>query len=253
MFQLPSKICPHLNCHKMLDDVIYQHGIIFCPHCQKSLLVNPFTPELETMTFWQFVRYFIKRQWKLYAVFSIIMVLFVGVIELVANFDNIHFSTELWITFSALVCILIVIGIYKLEKNLQNYHYHKLKNKPILKGIDDYQTVKDDFKISLALEELKTSFDKFAIFCPNCHSQRLHQRIDDFYCQNCQHQFELNPKLKNIETYNLIITYLLIFFIIGNLGDSSYLMTLFIPSFFFVNLITQYYWFKTPKCKTQSP
>lgn len=40
-------------------------------------------------------------------------------------------------------------------KNLQNYHYYKLKNKPILKGIDTYDLVKDDFEISVALEDLR--------------------------------------------------------------------------------------------------
>ncbi|STZ63220.1 Uncharacterised protein [Moraxella lacunata] len=252
MLKNTPTICPHPNCGKVLDDVIYHHGIVFCPHCQTSLLVNPFLPELEKMTFWQFSQRFIKNQWKLYAVFSIIMGLFVGLIELIANFDNIHFSAELWITFSVLLCMSIVIGIYKFEKNLQNYHYHKLKNKPILNGVDDYQTVKDDFKISLALEELKASFYQFSPCCPNCHSQRLHQRIDDFYCQNCHHQFIINPKLNNINTYNLVITYILMFVAIRHF-DSFYLILLFIPLLFLVNLISQYYWCKTPKWQLQSP
>lgn len=245
--------CPHHDCGKNFTHVDYHHGIVFCPHCQKSLLINPFLPELEKMTFWQFSQRFIKNQWKLYAVFSIIMGLFVGLIELIANFDNIHFSAELWITFSVLLCMLIVIGIYKFEKNLQNYHHHQLKNKPILKGVDDYQTVKDDFKISLALEELKASFYQFSPCCPNCHSQRLHQRIDDFYCQNCHHQFELNPKLKDIKNYYLVASYLVLFMMIRYFGNNFYYLLFMIPLFFFVNLITQYYWCKTPKWTILSP
>ncbi|STY90316.1 hypothetical protein [Moraxella bovis] len=250
---LPT-ICPHSNCGKVLNDVIYHHGILFCPHCQKSLLINPFLPELEKMTFWQFVHQFIKRQGKSYVIFGVIMGLFVGLIELIANFDKIHFSAELWITFSALLCILIVIGIYKFEKNLQNHHYYRLKNKPILKGVDDYQSVKDDFKISLALEELKASFYQFTPCCPNCHSQRLHQRIDDFYCQNCHHKFELNPKLKDIKNYYLVASYLVLFMMmIRHFGNNFYYLLFMIPSFFFVNLITQYYWCKTPKWQLQPP
>lgn len=252
MLKNTPTICPHSNCGKSFDDVIYHHGIVFCPHCQKSLLVNPFLSELEKMTFWQFVRQFIKKQGKSYVIFGVIMGLFVGLIELIANFNKIHFSAELWITFSALLCILIVIGIYKFEKKLQNYHYYKLKNKPILKGVDAYDLVKDDFYVSVALEDLKVKFNTFTPCCQNCHSQRLHQKIDKFYCQNCHHQFMINPKLNNINTYNLVITYILMFVVIRHF-DSFYLILLFIPLLFLVNLISQYYWCKTPKWQLQSP
>ncbi|STZ08024.1 Uncharacterised protein [Moraxella caprae] len=252
MLKNTPAICPHPSCHKVLDDVIYHHGIIFCPHCQTSLLVNPFLPELEKMTFAQFSRRFIKTQWKFYIGSMIIFAIFIAVIEVVANFDKLNLGSGFWITLSLMALILLGIGIYFMEKNLQNYHYYKLKNKPLLKGIDTYDLVKDDFYVSVALEDLKVKFNTFAPCCQNCHSQRLHQKIDKFHCQNCHHQFMINQKLNNINTYNLVITHILMFVVIRHF-DSFYLILLFIPLLFLVNLISQYYWCKTPKWQLQSP
>ncbi|WP_157073913.1 hypothetical protein [Moraxella oblonga] len=210
-------------------------------------------PELEKMTFRQFARRFIKTQWKLYADAMIIFAIFIAIVEVIANFDKINLGSVFWIKLSLMALILLGVGIYFMEKNLQNYHYYKLKNKPILKGVDTYNLVKDDFEISVTLEDLKVKFNTFAPCCPNCHSQRLHQKIDKFHCQNCHHQFIISPKLNNINTHHLVIIYVLMFFIIRSLSDGSYLMLLFIPILFLVNLSSQYYWCKTPKWKLQSP
>lgn len=245
--------CPHHDCGKNFTHVDYHHGVVFCPHCQKSLLVNPFLPELEKMTFRQFAKRFTKNQWKVYAVTAIMFAFFIAIIEVVANFDKINLGAGFWITLSVFALILLGIAIYFIEKNLQNYHYDKLKNKPILKGVDTCDLVKDDFHVSVALEDLKAQFNAFTPFCPNCHSQRIHQKIDEFNCQNCHIKFILNPKLKNINTYKFIVSYILMFFVIKYSYDNFYFMFLFIPLLFFVNSILEYYWCKTPKWTILSP
>lgn len=116
MLKNTPTICPHPNCGKVLDDVIYHHGIVFCPHCQKSLLINPFLAELEKMTFAQFSRRFIKRQWKFYIGAMIIFAIFIAIIEVVANFDKINLGSGFWITLSLMALILLGVGIYFVEK-----------------------------------------------------------------------------------------------------------------------------------------
>lgn len=240
--------CPH--CHQDLTSLEKCHYISFCPHCHNSILVNPFTPELEQMAFWQFVRYFMKTQWKLYAVLGGLSGVFVVIIKVIADFEKIHLGMGFWVTTFLAGLGLVGIGIYFLEKDLQTY---RLKNKPIKKGVDTYDLVKEDIKISTALEELKTQFNLFSAYCPACHSQRLHHGVDGFVCQNCYHHFKLNSALKRLTTISLIFQYLFLLVLIRQLGDNLGILPLFIPVLFVINLITQYYWFKTPKWKTQSP
>lgn len=245
--------CPHTDCAKPLKDIIYHHGIVFYPHCQKSLVVNPFTADLEKMTFWAFIPYFIKTQYKLYAVVTIIFAVFVAIIEVIDNFDKINFGQAFWIGLSVWAFLLLGLAIFYLEKHLKNYRYNKLKNKLLLKGVDYYDDVKEDIKISVASEELKSTFDGFGFYCPNCHSQRFHQHNDEFICQNCHHRLMINKQLKKIEFYRLVIHYILMFMIIRYLDNGFYVIMALIPLLFLVNLIFHYYWFKTPKCNIQSP
>lgn len=243
-----SYICPHSDCGKSFDDVIYHQSIIFCPHCQKSLLVNPFSPDLEQMTFWQFAKYFTKRQYKLYAVIFGVFTLFYAIIFIVDNFDELNIGAGVWITAFSMIALLVIVGIYHLEKGAKKYHFYKIKNKPILNGVDTNDDVKDNFNISLAHDELKTTFDRFAIYCPNCQSQRLHKTTDDdFMCQNCHTTLRLNPKLKIINAVQSVLHYIVIFMAIPYSNHHIYPLFLVIPVLFFIHLIIQYHWYKTPK------
>ncbi|ANB92337.1 hypothetical protein MOVS_10575 [Moraxella ovis] len=245
---LAPRTCPHSDCGQVFDNVIYENGIIFCPHCQKSILVNPFTPDLEQITFWQFTKYFTKHQYKIYTVVAVMFAIFYAIIFTVYNFDKLNLGTGFWITFAIIIGILIVMGIFAIENNLKYYHAYKLKNKLIVKGVDIYDTIKNDFNVSLAHDELKTTFNRFTAYCPHCQSQRLHKTIDDdFVCQNCHTTLRLNPKLKNISLIQFILNYLIAFLMIRYLGADFYFFILFTPALFLINLLTNYHWYKTPK------
>lgn len=240
-----SNTCPH--CNQALDSIITCQSVVFCGCCQNSLLINPFLKSLERLSFWQFIGYFIKSQYKLYLACGIICGFFVAIITIFDNLDKINVSQTFGISLIIIALIIIGVGIYYTEKKLQNYPADKLKNKLIIKGIDTYTLIQNDFKISFALEKLAEQFDKFTACCPHCGSQRLHQRLDTFVCKNCHCCFGLNKKLTHLKTINLAIQYIFIFTLIRYLDNVVYAMPLFLIVLFFVNLIAQYYWFKTSK------
>lgn len=37
----PLQHCPHENCGQLLHNIVHEKGILFCPHCQQSLLHEP--------------------------------------------------------------------------------------------------------------------------------------------------------------------------------------------------------------------
>ena len=87
------RTCPHGDCGKMFCDAIYKHGIIFCLHYQKSLWVNPFTPDLQQMTFWQFVKDFTKRYYKIYVVCTGMPILIYTAIFAFDGLDKFNLTT----------------------------------------------------------------------------------------------------------------------------------------------------------------
>lgn len=244
------RTCPHGDCGKIFCDVIYKHGIIFCPHCQKSLLVNPFTPDLQQMTFWQLVKYFIKRYYKLYAICTGIFILIYTAIFAFDGLDKFNLTTGFWVAVIILIMFLFFVAIVAIENNLRYYHAYKIKNRPLIKGVDNYDDVKNDFNISVAHDKLATSFDAHAPYCPHCQSQRFHNTADDDYvCQKCHTKSSLNPKLKNTNTIQFVLNYIILFLIIGYVSFDFYLFIYILAVFviFLINLSINYYWYKTPK------
>ncbi|ADG62118.1 hypothetical protein EJK48_2019 [Moraxella catarrhalis] len=105
----------------MFCDAIYKHGIIFCLHCQKSLLVNPFTPDLQQMTFWQFVKDFTKRYYKIYVVCTGMPILIYTAIFAFDGLDKFNLTTGFWVAVIILMIFLFFVAIVAIENNLRYY------------------------------------------------------------------------------------------------------------------------------------
>lgn len=248
----PRHRCPH--CQKTIEQSIRCHYIEFCPHCKNSVLVNPFTPDLEKMAFGQFALYFIQTKWKLFGSISVFLFAFFAVLDLIDKkpFEN-------WQTLAyfllMVALILLALGIYVFEKKCQNPSFNP-KNKAIKKGVDRYDTVKDDFKIAETLESLKDPFDAFAVFCPACRSQRLHRDLDGLVCQNCRHRFKLSRSAEYINKLNLPIYFLgMMFyntFFNTVFGLNTHTLPYFLVFLFLSNLIVEYFWYKIPKWQEKS-
>lgn len=235
-------VCPHQECGRLLNHVEYHQGIVFCPYCQKSLLVNPLKADIRQMTFWQFVIYFTKHQWKRYVVIGILLMVFIwGVF----NFEHLNISTGVGMVLLGVGLMVLGFGIYRFEKSIK---CHKLYDKPIISGIDQRHLIEGDDNISVALEDLKAEFCGFAVCCPHCQSQRLHQKDQVFICQHCHHAHTLNPKLTRIGTCQNIMSYVPLVLLIGSSVWVNYVW--FVVLLFIINLVGQYYWHKTDKWHT---
>lgn len=237
-------ICPHPDCGCSLQTPIYHHGIVFCSYCQKSILVNPFSHALQKLTPTEFMTYFIKTKYKLYISIGMMLLFFVFLMD---NIEAFNFGVYFWVAVSAVLLILVGVGIYVVEKKSKNHHDCNINNQPIMAGVDTYELIKDDIKVSFALDVLSGHFGAFGACCPDCTSQRLHEQNHGFKCQHCHHQHVPNPKLAYLQVCQQLVMFVLLFTLMGYFGVGFKMMLGLLLSWFLMNAIFDYYWFKIPK------
>lgn len=225
-FRPRTRTCPHDDCHQTFDTVVYQHGVIFCPHCKQSILIpNKLNPP-KGLGFWGIVRHTIKQDgWFLLGFCAV----FCMVIYAITHITLPNFPA--WL--SVLLFMVAVIGflVWVVRLDIKAQKGVKLGNRPIIKGVDTLDDIKDDFKISLALEDLKGKLSEPSPCCPNCQSQRLRlsPKNEYYHCLNCQQNHELNRKLKWLDYARLAMMFMVIFIINADLihGDILKLIVAF--------------------------
>ena len=93
-------------------------------------MVNPFTPDLQQMTFWQFVKDFTKRYYKLYVICTGIFILIYTAIFAFDGLDKFNLTTGFWVAVIILMIFLFFVAIVAIENNLRYYHAYKIKTDP---------------------------------------------------------------------------------------------------------------------------
>ncbi len=173
--------CPHRDCGQHFFAPINSKGVLFCPHCQQSILLKPtdtYTDKSTQKSGFQF-------QWQVltkptYWLLSFMMLLLFLYMKW-SNNGNIIF---LFFTFIIAISFvyLIIKGIS--AKGKQDYlfsftHY----NKPVYAGIDKlaemdkypfgYVIANGQLAINQpANQDIFTSYETI-YFCPCCHSQQM--------------------------------------------------------------------------------
>ncbi|UNU72510.1 hypothetical protein LU293_05140 [Moraxella nasovis] len=201
-----NKPCPH--CHHTLH-AKKVHGIVFCTHCDNSVIVNP-TPIQNTQktndnnpdatasislksAFMDFYQYHQKP--------IIITLIIPALLWLMIGTDFLKISWIYWLMFFGVMVVSAILKIINYEKNTQYYLTHHY---PIKKGVDSLTDIKNNFKFSLAHNQLSEYFDPYSPYCPKCISQRLTLNpLDEhqYTCQNCLTHICLHPKLISLKKW----------------------------------------------------
>ncbi|WP_080946153.1 hypothetical protein [Moraxella bovoculi] len=242
----PPHICPHSDCGQAFDDVIWENGIVFCPHCQRSILVNPITEQLQSQSFGAFLVDYFKR----YGVMLLAMVLAWLVFAKMIEWLDIHHHSMIGMSVIGLIVIRLVIfvfGVYLFEKRNKKY---PIGNTPILSGVDTLSSVQSDPHQSRYQERLGGLFYPFCYHCPHCSSQRIAQKSEQYHCQHCQTTLTLNPKPKWLALIKLFALLVIIFIngLINHTGEYWYLSMILVGFLvLIVFLVHRFMFIKTPK------
>lgn len=171
-----TKICVH--CQKSLDVLHHKANIIFCPHCQQSLLFVNSTPFL--------TKGFLKN-WFIYHTHDIV---FLAIVLCIFGALYIFEINGLLIIFVGLIVSVGVFGVYAdlYHKNqdecvLPNQKTQVVLSCKLTKGVDklsDNLNTDSQFGVGATQEKLSRLFyrrspimAKSSIFCPHCQSQHL--------------------------------------------------------------------------------
>ena len=95
--------CPHRDCRRLLDKITTHHGMVFCPYCHKSIVVNPVSASIN-LTFGGFFKCYVKNNYKWLSVFLSVLVVFyytiVFVDDYMANVSDVLFIGIMLLLFS---------------------------------------------------------------------------------------------------------------------------------------------------------
>lgn len=179
------KHCPHADCGQVIDEFVVKKGILFCPHCQKSILLEPVlsliqleqerlkpkTPFIKTLSFeWQIFRP------KYFALVFLLMLIII-ILNLPAIKD-LKLTQTLWI-----LGYLVFIGYDVYRQKKSKFTVNNI-DKPLIQGVDNLQQVKKHYTNFIAptgelqpvmmrrVTQTQGNYQKI-IGCPHCTSQQL--------------------------------------------------------------------------------
>lgn len=172
-----------MHCQKPLDVLHHKANIIFCPHCQKSLLFDNNTPFLTK----GFLNKNFFKNWFIYHTYDIV---FLAIVLCIFGALYIFEINGLLIIFVGLIVSVGVFGVYAdlYHKNqdecvLPNQKTQVVLSCKLTKGVDklsDNLNTDSQFGVGATQEKLSRLFyrrspimAKSSIFCPHCQSQHL--------------------------------------------------------------------------------
>ncbi|WP_230656143.1 hypothetical protein [Psychrobacter sp. I-STPA10] len=179
--------CPHTHCGQHFTFPINKKGILFCPHCQQSILLNDPNNELKLVDIkirkfnFQFEwKYLTKpKYWLLCIIFLFILVLFRWIQSHILDEGFYLILTCLYLSYIFLILLKSYLARGYRDFLLIFTHY----NKPIYAGVDNLVTVtKYPFTYvapnGYLIVNQPTNRDIFSSYddincCLQCHSQQL--------------------------------------------------------------------------------
>lgn len=192
LLKAKPRLCPHPDCGQSFDYVEMCNGIVFCPHCQKSLLVNPLTQKIQSQSLGQFFGNYIKAHYKTLLIICLIIVFMDVLLGYVSDFAG--FTLIGMIMFGFMVFLFCYFRL-----DIKKRTFYDLSKSPFYYGVDKLDTVKNANSQHNYQETLDKLFYPFAGCCPHCQSQRISHRIDNrYYCNNCQSELLFNKTLSLI-------------------------------------------------------
>lgn len=194
--QLVAKTCPHKNCGQVFNLPIIQQGILFCPHCEQSLLLSPITtnqtptphnanPFLININFnWKFLTS--PKSWLWVSIACGILVA-LRYFKGVDGFKDLQF-VFLGVIFFAVV-FLILKSIFDSSKQSNLAQLAMLPQQTLWAGMDTLSSVKRySFNYvsavnrlhCVAVKQLDKPKEDFSAIngCPHCQSQQLYNVKD---------------------------------------------------------------------------
>ena len=194
--QFVAKTCPHKDCGQVFDLPMVQQGILFCPHCEQSVLFSPITtnqtltphnanPFLININFdWKFLTSIKSWFWVSIAC---------GILVALRYFKGVDGFKDLQFIFLGVIFCAVVFFILKSisdsSKQSNLVQLAMLPEQALLAGVDTLSSVKRySFNYVSAINKLhfvavkqldKPKEDFSAINgCPHCQSQQLYNVKD---------------------------------------------------------------------------
>lgn len=234
--------CPHRDCRRLLDKITTHHGMVFCPYCHKSIVVNPVSASIN-LAFGGFFKCYVKNNYKWLSVFLSVLVVFYYTIVFVDDYMA-NVSDVLFIGIMLLFVVLFGFLFY-FEKYQKPYIDSRL---PIMAGVDKLSDINKNHDIAMALENLSNYFYGYAPQCPHCQSQYMTMNLhhDNFHCQKCHNNLMPNKKISYFEMINSTMIIVWILFIISVLNLDAWFV-LFVVGLIMINTIQGYMVLKTNK------
>lgn len=194
---LPQKQCPHESCGKNFFAPLVLKGILFCPHCQNSLLFakkgdySHLFQRTPNLTFWQFLNVYLKDNYRFLMVLTVTIVL-VGLYATYPNhmifqtirdnttFVKISLDMLFWLMIAGVTLLLFWVIFRDIKSKTGYQDYVKgffLKNKPLTAGADTVTGVQqDDIRYAFLYSSGQISNQNNTtqqVTCPQCSSQQL--------------------------------------------------------------------------------
>lgn len=244
MSMLKPKTCPHDDCGKTFTKFVKKQGILFCPHCQKSVLIDD--TEKQNLSFFEFTwQTLIENR------FIIYILLFLLPFFLMLFLDSVKFSDT--VMFLYFIPVLVFLGVIiwnniESDKNKSPvggqvfWDSYKFNDKKLLKGVDKLSVINDIHNlapISENISDLAYKAGRKNVSCSYCQSQALIYPVGiqvknathiagdyyqmptvvnhtwqerEYFCLNCHSISTLNQKILKFRQYSLYLQFLFYIF-----------------------------------------
>lgn len=244
LFVVKSRTCPHVYCGKSFDCVESHQGMVFCPYCKKNILVNPLSKVLENQSFFEFVKNYFKKYYKLLLICCAIIVAMEGLSGYIDDFVGFTLISTLMIGVMVFLVFWFGIDVNKRE-------FYNLSGNPIFQGVDSLSDIQSNSKHQVYRENLEDNFYPFACHCPHCQSQRIIQKSKQIYhCEHCRRELRFNQKIKHYHTIKLtiMVAFMIVFNgMIDYEKDGLLWLIVFGGLLLTVFLVHRFIFLKTPK------
>lgn len=238
-----TSVCPHDDCRRTFYLADCHQGVMFCPHCHKSVLMETLP---DGVGFGTFALLIAKRNGWLYLGVAFGWML---LWQLLDGWS--HWFATIQIFVGGLLVAVVGLMAWLLWTDIQQQKQVSANKKPITnpirQGVDSLMQVKDDDKIGAALATLADIFRPSVPHCPHCYSQRIHKHQEHYRCHNCQQTLVVNRRL-SVQAEICFLLYALMFVFLPLLISAVFVRVFVVLILVIIIHIVSAYWhFCTPK------